>query len=139
MKLSELKIDRARVETGEWVDNIPDCGDLRIRTRGLNNADYRSLQQRLQGAVPRKERRKGLNPETSDRIMRQCILQTCLLEWDCLTDGDKAIPYSPEKAAELLNDPEYRPLLDACFFAAATVGDDRDDDREDVEKNSETA
>jgi hypothetical protein len=131
MKLASLQIDPEKIETGEWVDDLPGGGDIRIKTKGLNNSAYRALQAKLIAAVPRAERRQGLKPETMKRINTTCLVETCLLDWDNL-DGVK---FSKAKASELLTDPRYEPLLDICTIAASWVAEGRADDIADAGKN----
>src|SRR5919206_1518829 len=101
MKLTDFEIDVDKLEQGDWVENIPDMGDLRLKVRGSGNSDYRALQQKLLRAVPRGQSRDGrVPPEVSDRITATLLLETVLLDWDGLVgDNDEPIPYSKEMAA----------------------------------------
>lgn len=136
MKLGDFAVDPGRIEGGDWVDMIPDCGDLRIRTRGLGNADWRRLQQQKLAALPRRDRRNGIVPEAIEAINLDCLVETCLLDWANLTGADGApLPFSKETARKYLADPRYRPLLDACYFAAREVAERRAEEQEDDAKN----
>lgn len=130
MKLSSLALDVARIEAGEWVDNIPDAGDLRIKTRGITNADFRKLFDAKMTALPRRDRR-SLPPDVFNRIQAECLVETCLLDWENL----EGVPFSKETALRLLLDPRYEPLRLACAWAATTVSDLQAEDREDDAKN----
>ena len=37
MKLGNLKMDLAKVESGLWIDNIPDMGELRLKVRPIGS------------------------------------------------------------------------------------------------------
>lgn len=125
MKLQDVVIDSILVEQGEWVENIADMGDLRLKVRGLGNADWRRLSAKLSAAVPRDKKRGGVvDSDEQDKIIATCLRDTCLLDWANLTDqDDKPIPYSKAKAGELLNDPDMRRFAAATLWAASMVGD----------------
>ncbi|WP_210482753.1 hypothetical protein [Microvirga antarctica] len=141
MKLTSLKIDTEKLETGAWVDTIPEMGELRLHVRGLNNADYRRHQAKLLEAVPRAKRVGGrIDPDEQDRIVSLCLLNTVLLDWDGLTDDDdKALPYSRDMAQTLLVDPAYRRFRDAVIWAAGVVAEDGDLALQDAVGNSSPA
>lgn len=119
MELSSLKIDSAKINAGDWVADIPGLGDVRLKVRGLDNPDYRRRRSELVGALPPSKRS---DPEAVDGITTQLVVETILLDWTGLTDGGKAIAYSRERAAEILADPDAKPLLDAIVWAAGQVG-----------------
>ena len=139
MKLK--KADIAKVEGGDWIDDIPEMGDLRLRTRGMNNARFRSMQAELIRAFPRGRRIKGaIPPAELQKINGACLAETTLLEWDNLEGEDGApLPYSKEQAKAFLTDPAYQAFYDAVLYAATIVGeDDAEADKAD-EGNSATA
>ncbi|MDP4024461.1 hypothetical protein Q8W71_17690 [Methylobacterium sp. NEAU 140] len=125
MKLSALKVDADKIEAGEWVGDIPEMGDLRLRVRGLQNAGYRRLQSRLIDAVPRSKKQGGrVDPDELDRITSTCLASTVLLDWAGLEDeGGAPLPYSKETATEFLTNPAFRRFRDAVLYAATVVGD----------------
>lgn len=137
MKLSSVKVDSARVQEGEWIGDLPEMGDLQVKVRGINNADYRLLQRKLINAVPLKRRRRGLQQEDEDRIVGECLLKTVLQDWHHLeSDDGQTIAYDADFAAQLLNDPDYRAFRDAVVYAATLVGGEKEDIEEEMEKNS---
>lgn len=139
MKLKKILVQN--VLAGALVGNIPDMGDLKIRTKGLNNPGFRKLQQTLIAAVPRSERHQGrIPPHVIDEINATCLLNQALIGWENLQDEDgNPVPYSKEKAKELLTDPAYRAFFDAAMYAATVVGeDDAETDKAD-EGNSQAA
>jgi hypothetical protein len=125
MKMKDVAVDAGRAELGAWVEKIPDMEELRLKVRGANNKDWRRLQLKLINAVPRKRRLQGnLDPEESDRITSQCLLNTSLLDWSGLEDDDgKPIPYSHDMASKLLTDPDYRRFREAAAWAANWVAE----------------
>jgi hypothetical protein len=125
MKLSDLASDPVATEQGEWVDTIPEMGDLRLKVRGVGNADWRRIQTKLIDAVPRSKRTGArIDPEEIDRITTVCLHQACLLDWQNLSGDDgKSLPYARDFAFELLSKPEYRKFREAVVWAATVVGE----------------
>lgn len=130
MKLSQVKVDVVAIEQGQWVDDLPGMGDLRLKVRGSSNADWRNLFNKMVGAVPREKiRGNKIDPKEMDRIFATCLHKAALLDWDNLTDGpdedhQTKVPYSSEMALKLLTAPEYVDFYQATLFAANVVGRD---------------
>ncbi len=126
MKLSSIEVDPDKIEQGQWIGNIPEAGDLQLKVRGLQNADFRRLQGKLVEAVPRAKKVGGrLDPDEQDRVTNQCLAATVLLDWRGLEDDNGPIPFSKEKARELLMDPRYRRFREAVIWAASVVGEEQ--------------
>lgn len=125
MKLSAIKVDSARAEQGAWVGDIPEMGDLRLQVRGLRNADARRLRAKLLAAVPRDQRANGrLSPAAADEIDARVLSETILVDWQNLTDeNDAPLPFSREKALELLSNPDFVVFRDAVAYAANVVAE----------------
>lgn len=123
MDMQGVKVDPVKIEQGDWIDNIPDMGDLRLKVRGAGNADWRKLQARLVGAVPRAKRAGGrLDPDETDRITSILLRDAGVTDWENLTDKGAAVPYSKEAATLYLTDPAYRAFRDAALWACTEVG-----------------
>jgi hypothetical protein len=147
MKLSDVEVDPDKIEKGDWVGEkyglpIPDMGDLCLKVRGVNNADWRALQGRLLDAVPRKYRVGGrLSPDEQDRITSACLRDACLLDWGNVEgDGDvgekgKPVPYDKKAAHRLLTEPQYRRFREAVVWAATVVGEQEENDRDEIKGN----
>ena len=137
MKIGEIAVDVDRVENGAWVDDVPDMGGLRLKVRGSTNRDWRKLTAKLLDKVPRKKRHgTRIDTEEAENITNRCLLETCLLDWDGLTENDGTpIPYSKEKAAEFLLDPQFRRFRDAVLDAANLVSNQNMDDVEEAAGN----
>lgn len=137
MRLGDQKIDPIKLEQGDWVTNIPEMGDLRLKVRGSRNKDWVRMQVVLTDAVPRKSKVGGrIAPAEMESITTKLLLNTCLLDWDGL-EGDDAepIPYSKDMANKLLTDPAYRNFRDAVVWASAVVADQGAAEVEDIAKN----
>lgn len=125
MNIEDLRRDAKAVERTAWIEAIPDMGDLRLHVRGLGNAEYRRLQERLSDGVQRADRINGRpDPIARDRIVAQCLAETVLLGWENLTDAKgKPVPFSQEKGREFLMDPDFALFRDAVAWAAARVAE----------------
>ncbi len=137
MKLSDIRVDASLAEIGDWVDNIPDLGGVRLKVRGLNNKDYRKMSSKLFQNIPRAQKAGGqLDPEIADAITSRCLLNTVLMDWDGIVDDDdNKIPYSKDLAEKLLFDPEYASFRDSVVWAANVVGTKSNVDLEEDAKN----
>lgn len=138
MDLSNLKRDSGRIESGEWVDDIPGMGDLRLRVRGLSSPTVTALRARKQRKATKSERNGdgSLKTDVELRIFGEVLHEAVLLEWDCLTDGGVAIPYDAEKARKWLTDPDFMPFADAVTYAAQIVDRGFLEVADTLEKNS---
>jgi hypothetical protein len=135
MDLRKSKIDPERLEKGGWVGNIPDCGKLRVRVRGLGNTDDLRIQAEEIEKLPREKKVRGVPGDERDRILGIRLRDAILQEWEHLNDDGVPVPYSPEMAAELLSNPEYRAFRDAVVWAASIVAIDRAEDLKVDAKN----
>lgn len=141
MKLDDVKIDVVKQEEGAWVGDIPEFEGVRLKVRGINNHDYRKLERKLISTMPRSRRSSTMvDPDEQDRITNQCLFQTCLLDWDGITDTngsgiEEPVPYSKDMARKLIFEPEYRRFRDAVHYAASIVVERSEADREDITKN----
>lgn len=142
VKLSDIKINAAAIEQGEWIGApygtpIPDMGDLCLKVRGIGNSDYRALMAKLSDAVPRSQRTGGkLNAEASERVFVECLAQTVLMDWSGVEDDDGAqIPFSADVARKIMSNPDLAPFKFAVAWASNQVGDLRTSDNEAAAKN----
>lgn len=128
MKLSALKIDAAKLEKGDWVGDIPDLGDIRLKVRGIGNADHRRRRGELVAALPRVQRK---DVAALDAIDVQLLVETILLGWENVGDDDGVpIPYSADRAKELLSDPDLAVFRAGVIWAASVVADRAEDSGE---------
>src|SRR5262245_18531618 len=134
MKLSDIALDNERQEKGAWVDEIPELEGLKLLVRGINNVDWRRLQNKSIQTTPRKKRLAGqLDADEQDRIPGTCLLNTILLGWDGLeTEDGKPIPFDKEMARKLLFEPEYRKFREGVIWAATVVAEYISEDREEI-------
>lgn len=137
MKLNELAVDPERQEKGAWVDDIPECGALRLKVRGSQNADWRRMQAKLVDAIPRQKKLGGrIDPDEQDRLITSLLLNTCLLDWEGLDDEQgNPVPYDKDTARMLLTEPMYRRFREGVQWAANIVAEITDIDQKDAAGN----
>lgn len=142
VKLSDIKINSAAIEQGEWIGAahgtpIPDMGDLCLKVRGIGNSDYRALMAKLVDAVPRSQRTAGkLSPQANDRVVIECLAHTVLMDWTGVEDDDGSqITFSQDVALKIMLNPDMAPFKHAVSWAANQVGEQRASDNEVAAKN----
>jgi len=138
MDIESIKVDPGLIEGGQWVSDIPEMGDLRLRVRGLSSPQATALRTRLLRGLSKKEREPDGSPkhEAALRIGGQVLLECVLLEWDGITSGGKSVPYSKKQAEAWLTDPRYRNFGDAVAWAAQVVDKGRAEIAEEIAGNS---
>jgi hypothetical protein len=145
VKITALKVNTARAERGDWVPDIPNMGDVKLKVRGFSNTDFTAFMAKQVAAVGRDKRvgnRAGaaLLPGVIDEIMARGMVEAILVDWKGLTDeNDKPLPYSKEMATKFITDPDYRPFRDAVSYAAGVVEEFEADKVEGVVGNSASA
>lgn len=144
MSLAKLRAEQRRVVDGAWINGaIHGLGeDVKLLVRGRWNPEFRALHAKLQAAVPsnkkvRTEFGLEVSPAESDRILTECLAETALLGWENLRESDDSepIPYSKEKARELLFDPLLAPFRDAVLISTMQVAKEGKEAFEADEKN----
>jgi hypothetical protein len=137
MDLQGVKVDPSKIEQGDWVDNIPEMGDLRLKVRGVNCAAWRGLARKLAEAVPRNKKVGGrIAQDEQDRIINECLLAVGVIDWENLTSGGAPLPYAKDAARQFLTDPAFQAFRDAALWACTAVGADTAASSETDAKNS---
>lgn len=136
MKLEQMAVDPAAIEEGRWVGNLPELPDVQVRVRGFGNRDYRALQQKLMRSVSGAQRALGMGVDEQDRQQTTLLVETILLDWKGIDIADGVpLPFSKEKALELLSDPRMVKFRGAVIFAASLVGEQEAAEAETDAKN----
>lgn len=120
MKISSIKADLEKVESGVWISDIPDFEGVRLKVRPSDNPDYGALYQQLVETTPRNLKRGGVvkDAETKTKIAARCLADTVLVDWDGFEDDDgKPLPYSAPLAKQWLLDPQYAAFRHAVAWA----------------------
>jgi hypothetical protein len=141
MDISNLKKSTDKVEGGEWVWDIPQMGELKLRVRGLGSEVYKQLFARKQRAVVKADRERdgSIKEEVLFRIRGEALHETILLEWDGLSEGGKPYPFDKDVALTWLTSPEYEDFHFATLYAAGVVGKERAERTADLAKNSRSS
>ncbi len=123
MDINDLKRNSAAAAEGQWISDIPDLGDVRLRVRGLSSPKVIALRSRKERAVPRKERLRdgSLAPEAAILISGEVLHEAVLLDWDGITSGGKPVKYDPKLAAEWCTNPDFSDFANAVAWAALVV------------------
>ena len=108
MELSKFKSDVEKVENGTWID----LGDgLHICVARTGNKKSVAMFNKLTKPY-RQMIERGTMPDDKYRELNvKIVAETILLGWEGLFDKGTEVPYSPEKAAEILSDPAYAGFL----------------------------
>lgn len=106
MELSKYKTDETLEREGVWVD-MGDGFHVRIARDG--NPKHSAAVSRLTKPFKQQIRRGTLGQEKLAEIAAQAMAEAIVLDWQGLYDDGKEIPYSQEKAYEILyNYPDLR-------------------------------
>lgn len=137
MEIKSLKRDLTASQDGQWVDDIPEMGQLRLKVRGDNSLKVVEIRQRKMRAVPKNKRDRAGNPIFSEliRVTAEILHEEILLDWDGLTNDGKPVKYDVELAREWLTNPEYQDFADAVAWASKVVANGNDHLAEDAEGN----
>lgn len=137
MDIQNIKRDSGAISAGQWVSDIPEMGDLRLRVRGWTAPEASALRGRLERAVSRADRdRSGrINDAEAARITSRVLADVILLDWEGVTSGKKKVAYSEDLAREWLTNPDFRPFADAVAWASQAVDRGQADATEDAKGN----
>lgn len=123
MDVGSICKDVAAISAGDWVDNIPGMGDLRLKVRGMTAPSVRQLRGRLVRAVPKDQREDDgtLHDEAARQVLAQVLAEEVLLDWANVEANGEPVLYSPSLAAAWLRNPGMAIFADAVVWAAAQV------------------
>ena len=129
-EINNFKTDAQLEQNGVWVDFI---GASKIKIASLDNPHY--LQRLLQA---RKDRTLNLEDdsfisEDARHALAQIYVDTILLDWEGFSENGEALPYSKDKALEVLL--SIKPLFAAVTKAANDEALYRQQQNADIEKN----
>ena len=133
--LSSFRSNVKAITQGTWVKPLDDS-DLEICTKGPTDAFVDARNSRLRKAASAFRGDQSRIPNaTYRRIIADVMIEHCLLDVRGLEDTDgKAVPFAT--FVDLLHDEAFIDLWNASVAAIAQVGQEREADREEAEKNS---
>lgn len=115
LKLSSIRADLDRERQGDWVDSRQWPG-VRFCVRALTTPAYQIRRDALVQKLTRKNKGKPIASDDLAQHLGKLYAEEILLNWDGID-----VPYSPEKAMELLTDPAWRELVNEIEYCAGTL------------------
>jgi hypothetical protein len=140
MDINELLIPEkaiTAIEDGHWVDDIIGLPGIRLKVRGLSSrkvSDYRDSRVR-RVSYKDKDSKGNIKPEAMNKITRDVLIETVLLDWEGFTANGKPLPYSKETARKFLESRSGDKILGFVTEAALQVDDLQNRTAEELEKN----
>jgi hypothetical protein len=141
VKISDIRVDAAKIEAGDWVGDLtelfPGLEGVRLKVRGSGNADYRRLQAKKLRKVAAARLGPDKEQEAALQVTNELLAETILLDWDGILQEDGVTPlaYTKELSAQLLADPEMRIFREAVIYAGNLVASRKKETTETAEKN----
>ena len=106
MILSKIAVDSEKSEFGTWVD-IDDVTQLKVARERNPNWLRRALSLAKKYKI-RLDQLTEIDNTKADKFLVELMAETILLDWKHLySEEGVEIPYSAEKARELLSNPAY--------------------------------
>lgn len=138
MDIGNIRRDVAKIEQGDWVDDIPGMGDLRLLVRGMSAPEVIAHQSALSRSAPahKRNRDNSLTVEASTEIMALTIAEKVLLGWENLECDGEQVEFSVDLAKQFMTNAELSPFADAVVWAANVVDRSKAARAEDTSKNS---
>lgn len=137
MDIQDLRKDVAASTEGQWVDEIPGMGELRLRVRGENSPKVAALRARKLRAVPKNKRDRSGAPafEEMMRVTSEVLHEAVLLDWDGLTNGGDPVAYDADLAKGWLSNPDFQQFADAVAWASQAVANGEAEAAEELAGN----
>jgi len=136
MELFDVSVDPTAQENGAWIENINDkTGDLKLLVLGASASTLRELNAKL---TREREPAYMSDPQyRSDREDYETLekAKAALLGWENLKIGGNLVPYSPETAAKIIDDPRFESFVTAIYNAITKVNKIKATYDEEAEKN----
>lgn len=127
VRFSAFKTNEVLEDEGVWIDF---GAGMQLKVARLGNQKCQDLVARLQRPHLKKMRKGNLSQVEIDEIMRKAISECVLLGWENLLDEkDNPIPYSTEKAFELLGTKDF-------MSEVMGIAQDADNFRDEVQEDS---
>lgn len=116
LKLTSLKADLAREEAGDWIDSIAFPG-VAFKVSSLNARAYTVARDTLLMRLRLRFNGQPVPPDVQAAELGKLYCMHILHDWRGLD-----VPYSAEKAEEVLCDHSYRAVLKEVEDCAARLG-----------------
>lgn len=119
MNINQLRMDSDKEQKGVWFDYI---GDIKLKIARTGNPNYRAAMTELNAGDLDVLQIGDTQSKQLDLVQMKIASKALLVGWQNLTGDDNVeIPYSEEKAFELLSDPELGHLYDFVIVSSSNL------------------
>ena len=133
MDLREFKTDPTLEEEGKEIV-VDETTTIKIAR--YNNPAMRKMQERISEPYQKVVGRGKISDKTAGVILARCMAKHILKGWTGLFLDGEEIPYSEEKALELLTDPTLNDFKEQVLFESQKMENYREERLEEDLKNS---
>lgn len=130
-------VDVEVIEQGKWIALGADFPDVEIRAKGMSSTGARALYDKLRREAPRTDKLTNgqLSEAAQERILREVILEKCLLDWRGFASGGKELPFNKKTAEGFMTEPKARRIGMAIVTAILAIDETRAAKAEEIAKN----
>ena len=111
------------VDSGAWVAP-DDAGDLELFVCGMSSKEVRKAAQAKMAAMRVKNRGKELTDAQNHQNGEELLYEVVLKDWRGLKQGGKEVPYSKEKAKELITSRNFKRFAELVLEGASKIDAD---------------
>jgi hypothetical protein len=117
-----FEIDPSVLEDGAWMD-VPELHpDARLKVRSIDSDRFEKHYRHLSRHLDQKERRGGDVPqEQRTAIMRRCLHEVLLVDWELYDENGKPVPYDPALAKTMCMEKRHLHFQNAVAYCAKEV------------------
>lgn len=131
MDIDKLQKTSTAIDETQWETDIPNLPGISLQVRSMSAP---TVAKALGRALRKAEKVDDVVPDAvQEEIDNDIIATHVLVDWKGFTEGDKTVPYSPEKALELLTSSIFRAGVN---IAAARAAQRMNEQLESLAKNS---
>jgi len=107
--------------------------DIKIKVAAMGNKEYLKIKEKVFKPYRGAKKRNNLDQNVEEDLYNQIMAKTVLIGWEGIKDEEgKEVPYSYEKAYEILSDPTMKhfkaTVLEIALEAETFRSQDKDDD-----------
>lgn len=120
-------------ENGVWIALAK---DVKVKVAAFGNQKHKDIIDRLFAPYKTQHRKGTLDKTIEEDLHTKAMAKTILLDWEGIVDKDgSVIPYSPDKAYELLSKESMRRFKNDIVGLASEAETFRAQEIEDTTKN----
>lgn len=131
MDISKLKINVGKSEEGTWVDF---GGGFKVLVARKNNKQYQKFISSHPKIKPFLKNPKAISDEVFAEVVNEAKARFVIRDWAGLKDKGADVPYTWEKALELLTDPAFSEFASDLEAISDSYETFRDEEIETVTK-----